>query len=71
MNNAGTIHFMPPESHDSKSISKGYSGKAADIWALAVTFYAFTFLELPFFEDDIEKTLKTIKTKKYRIIFLI
>jgi len=28
--------------------SKGFSGKAADIWAMGVTFYAFVFYRLPF-----------------------
>jgi len=42
---------MAPEMFDPDKC-KSYSGKAADIWALGVTFYCFTFLIVPFDGDD-------------------
>ena len=60
----GTFHFMSPESQAAMA-SKGFSGKAADIWALGVTFYAFTFLELPFDDENLDKIIKSIQSKKY------
>lgn len=39
---------MPPEACDKDQVKKGYSGKRADIWSLGVTFYSFTFLDVPF-----------------------
>lgn len=45
-------------------IEKGYSGKAADIWSLGVTFYAFHFLQLPFFHETMEQTQAAIKNKR-------
>ena len=47
-NTQGTYLFMPPEACDKDQVKKGYSGKAADIWSLGVTFYSFTFLDVPF-----------------------
>jgi len=60
---AGTFHFMSPESQAIMA-SEGYSGKAADIWALGVTVFAFTFLELPFDDDNLDKIIKSIQNKK-------
>jgi [calcium/calmodulin-dependent protein kinase] kinase len=31
-----------------KDKNLSYSGKAADVWSLGITFYAFTFLRVPF-----------------------
>ena len=42
---------MAPEMFD-KEKSKNFSGKLADIWALGVTFYCFTFLVVPFDGED-------------------
>ena len=64
-NSAGTFHFMSPESQKTFSFTKGYSGKAADIWALGVTFYAFTFLELPFDNENLDKIMKSIQNQKF------
>ena len=55
---------MSPESQAAMA-SKGFSGKAADIWALGVTFYAFTFLELPFDDENLDKIIKSIQSKMY------
>ncbi|XP_064095997.1 calcium/calmodulin-dependent protein kinase kinase 1-like isoform X3 [Macrobrachium nipponense] len=50
-NTAGTPAFMAPEAL-STSRHK-YSGKAADIWALGVTLYAFVYGKLPFRDENI------------------
>lgn len=55
---------MSPESQ--KIEGKGFSGKAADIWALGVTFYAFTFLILPFDDSSLDKMMKLIQTQKFQ-----
>lgn len=39
---------MPPEACDKDKVKDGYSGKAADIWALGITFFAFVYLDVPF-----------------------
>lgn len=60
---AGTYHFMPPEliGNDQKYIS----GFKADIWSLGVTFYSFTFLELPFYDQNLDLLFDDIRNKKY------
>ncbi|XP_042859766.1 calcium/calmodulin-dependent protein kinase kinase 1-like isoform X4 [Penaeus japonicus] len=50
-NTAGTPAFMAPEAL-STSRHK-YSGKAADIWAMGVTLYAFVYGKLPFHDENI------------------
>ncbi|XP_045136566.1 calcium/calmodulin-dependent protein kinase kinase 1-like isoform X3 [Portunus trituberculatus] len=50
-NTAGTPAFMAPEAL-STSRHK-YSGKAADIWAMGITLYAFVYGKLPFHDDNI------------------
>jgi len=34
---------MSPEALNKDTSSKGYSGRAADIWALGISFYCFAF----------------------------
>ena len=47
---AGTITFLAPECVNPSV--KQYSGRAADIWALGITLFAFTFNQIPFFDDN-------------------
>lgn len=47
---AGTYHFFPPECCDPNI--EIYSGKAADIWALGVSFYCILFNQLPFWNEE-------------------
>ena len=42
----GTHHFLAPEECKIDFVS--YSGKAADIWAMGATFFAFTYHRVPF-----------------------
>jgi [calcium/calmodulin-dependent protein kinase] kinase len=51
-NNQGTYHFMAPETLSAEK-NQGYSGRAADLWSLGVTFFAFTFLAVPFNGDSV------------------
>ena len=55
---------MSPESLQSSKNEKGYSGLIADYWSLGVSIYAFTFLELPFWHDNLVNLLENIKKKK-------
>lgn len=48
----GTYHFMAPECVTKDPNPNGYSGKAADIWALGVTFFAFIYYRAPFDAED-------------------
>ncbi|CAD8162670.1 unnamed protein product [Paramecium octaurelia] len=59
-NTQGTYYFMPPEACNKETAKDGYSGRAADIWALGVTFYAFTYLTVPFTGNSIPDILKNI-----------
>lgn len=56
--NKGTYHFMAPEMFQ-KDIH--YSGKAADIWSLGVTFFSFAFLSVPFNGESIVDLTNAIK----------
>ena len=56
----GTYHFMAPESLKSTPGENGYSGTKADIWSLGISLFSFTFLELPFFSDNIMKIFELI-----------
>lgn len=56
---AGTYTFLSPECCDPESQS--FSGKAADIWAVGVTFFAMTFNQLPFYAESEIKLFETIK----------
>ena len=42
----GTYHFLAPELCNVDFVS--YSGKAADIWSIGTTFFAFTYHRVPF-----------------------
>jgi [calcium/calmodulin-dependent protein kinase] kinase len=59
-NTQGTYHFMPPEACDKDKVKLGFSGKSADVWALGVTFFCFTFLEVPFNGDNISELFERI-----------
>lgn len=48
---------------------KGYSGKMTDIWALGVTFYAFSFLKVPFTGDNVSDLIQKIKNEEYSILW--
>jgi len=45
----GTYQFMCPESIGKDGNKKGYSGKAADIWAMGLCFYCCIYGKLPFY----------------------
>jgi len=65
----GTYHFLSPESLASKKNkgkSEGYSGKAADIWALGITFYAMMFSKLPFYHNNLMKLMEMIDKDKVK-----
>lgn len=59
-NTQGTYHFMPPEACSVDQVKKGYSGKAADIWSLGVSFFCFTYLRVPFNGDTLPEILACI-----------
>ena len=66
----GTYHFLSPESLASKKgkgKSEGYSGKAADIWALGITFFAMMFGKLPFYHSNLVKLMEMIEKDKVKI----
>ena len=53
---------MAPELCDHKVTTEGgVSGKLADVWALGITFWAFTFLKVPFIADDVMGIMEAIK----------
>lgn len=51
---------MAPETCDKLKCKEGYSAKAADIWALGITFYAFAYLRIPFNGDTVAEILHNI-----------
>lgn len=51
-NTQGTYFFMSPESLDKDQSSKGYSGKAADIWSLGISIYCFAYKQQPINAED-------------------
>jgi len=55
---------MCPESGKNNEHSAGFSGKRADIWALGVTLFAFTYNVVPFDGDTILEILDAIETKE-------
>lgn len=61
----GTYFFMSPDSIDKNGVGKGFSGKAADVWALGVTFYAFTFYQVPWVSENIMEAFEMIEKKPY------
>lgn len=54
---------MAPELLENEKKIK-ISGQQADIWSLGVTFYAFTFLKVPFYGANVFELLENIKEKK-------
>ena len=48
----GTNEFLAPECFGKEK----YSAKMQDVWALGVTFYAFTYQKLPFFGSNQSET---------------
>jgi [calcium/calmodulin-dependent protein kinase] kinase len=62
---------MPPEACDKDKVKDGYSGKAADIWALGITFYAFVYLDVPFTGSSIPDILSNIVHNEYLINLFI
>ena len=62
---AGTYHFMCPESGKNNEHSAGFSGKRADIWALGVTLFAFTYLNVPFDGENVLEISENIENQKY------
>lgn len=56
---------MSPECLDKNAIAEGIRGKPLDIWALGVTIFAFTFMELPFYAKSFEELKKTIQNDKF------
>ena len=61
----GTYYFMAPELFGNGA--KAIKGKAADIWALGVTFFCFIFLEVPFLAEDTIKISELIKNSVLKI----
>ncbi len=59
---------MSPECLDKSAMAKGIRGKPLDIWALGVTLFAFTFLNLPFFAESFEELKKLIEFEKFFFI---
>jgi len=60
----GTYHFMPPESVSQDQNPNGFSGKAADIWAMGISFFAFAFYKVPFLGNDPLELFEKIETQE-------
>lgn len=58
---AGTPAFTAPEALED---NLEFSGKAADIWSLGVTLYAFVYGNVPFYHENIMELRSKIKTQK-------
>lgn len=56
---------MCPESGKNNEHSAGFSGKRADIWALGVTLFAFTYLNVPFDGENVLEISENIENQKY------
>ena len=61
---AGTYHFMCPESGKSSPMFGKFSAISADIWALGVTLYCFTFKNVPFDGETVLDILTNIEEKE-------
>ncbi len=60
----GTYYFISPEACERNAGYEGFSGKAADIWALGITFFGFTFRRTPFTGSELPELFENIKTKE-------
>ena len=58
----GTYWFMSPEMLDPNN--KEVQGKPTDVWSLGITFYAFIFLKVPFFGNNLLEIIESIKTQE-------
>jgi len=56
---------MAPECVSTNLNPKGYSGKAADVWAMGVTFYAFAFYKVPFYGSDALELFENIEKQEW------
>jgi len=54
---------MSPETFN-YSYTEGIDGESVDIWALGVTLFCFTFMELPFYHEDFEELRDCILKKE-------
>ena len=61
---AGTYHFICPEAGLKRS-KNGFSGIKSDIWALGVTFFAFTFKTVPFDGLNVMEIIENIENQEY------
>ena len=55
---------MCPESGKENEHSAGFSGKRADIWALGVTLFSFTYNVVPFDGETILEILENIEKQE-------
>ena len=53
---------MSPEMLDASKTD--IQGKPTDVWSLGITFYAFTFLKVPFFGTNLLEIIENIKTQE-------
>eukprot|EP01017_Pseudomicrothorax_dubius_P029714 TRINITY_DN3641_c0_g1_i1.p1 TRINITY_DN3641_c0_g1~~TRINITY_DN3641_c0_g1_i1.p1 ORF type:complete len:308 (+),score=68.21 TRINITY_DN3641_c0_g1_i1:64-987(+) len=58
----GTMQFLAPEILNSEN-KQGYSGKAADVWALSATFFCFVFYRLPYWNENMMELFRMIETE--------
>jgi serine/threonine protein kinase len=56
---AGTTPYMAPEICNPEIVS--YSGKVADIWALGITCFGFTFNSMPYWGENEMKIFESIR----------
>lgn len=56
----GTYQFFPPECCTAESV--GFSGKAADIWALGLTLFALVYKQLPFASQSLAGIFEAIES---------
>jgi serine/threonine protein kinase len=63
-NCGGTYHFTCPEA-GSKRSKNGFSGIKSDIWALGVTFFAFTFRTVPFDGNNLFEIIENIENQEF------